>query len=187
MLDRDLDEEVQLYDFSWEVGKTVKFQGLEWEITEEPELIQLLDGNYYQTIPHSGGIIRGIGHLYGVFYFVDALPKLYNTRLGCFTRSGQMVYQYAPLQSCDECVRLSAEEASTDVFSVYPNPVKEALHIDTDRVSVSYEVYDTAGNLIKVGNVNENTVSVAELLPAVYLISFSQNGTRLYSGRFVKE
>ena len=82
---------------------------------------------------------------------------------------------------------IDVDKAIAAGFNIYPNPAKETLYIETNETGIFYEIYDAGGSLIKAGNVNEKTISVAELLPAAYLITLSQNGARLYSGRFVKE
>lgn len=73
---------------------------------------------------------------------------------------------------------LSAEEFSTDVFSVYPNPVVNTLHIKSATSVENIAVYNILGKQVLVAQPNaiSPSVDMSRLPSGVYLVNVTING-----------
>lgn len=61
-------------------------------------------------------------------------------------------------------------------FIVFPNPVKDILHIDTrDEQDYYYQIYNMAGQMIQTGKFSNQQTSVASLAPGTYLIRINNS------------
>ena len=71
------------------------------------------------------------------------------------------------------------ESSSSNIFSVYPNPVNNQINVKTDAKLLGsvYIVYDNTGKLVLTGKINsENTViELGDLSNGVYLFSVGEN------------
>jgi len=71
------------------------------------------------------------------------------------------------------------ESSSSNIFSVYPNPVNNQINVKTDAKLLGsvYIVYDNIGKLVLTGKINsENTViELGNLSDGVYLFSVGEN------------
>ncbi len=80
------------------------------------------------------------------------------------------------------------EPENTDEISVsvYPNPVKNVLTVQTNLYSVQYSVYDMTGREVLSGN--EKEIEMSDLNSGVYIVQIKDsNGLSLYSGKVIKE
>ena len=72
-------------------------------------------------------------------------------------------------------------------ITLYPNPVKGGiLNIKTSYTEMSYEIYNTVGQLVGKGIVKNDTIDVSSLDGAIYQIRFTAEGETL-TKRFVKQ
>lgn len=71
----------------------------------------------------------------------------------------------------DPCDNLSINEHDIANLSVYPNPVKNQLVIESFESLDNYEMYDLLGNKIKTGNLASNTINLEDLNSGIYLLS----------------
>lgn len=79
-------------------------------------------------------------------------------------------------------VLLISEESNV---SIYPNPSKDILNINSDEVYSNIEIYSINGiKQISVGNIN--TIDLKNLLPGPYIIKI-ETSTKTYLGKFIKE
>ena len=70
---------------------------------------------------------------------------------------------------------------------VYPNPVKgDILNVKSTYSDMSYEIYNTVGQLVARGNVKNNTIDISSLDGAIYQIRFTSEGETL-TKRFIKQ
>jgi hypothetical protein len=69
---------------------------------------------------------------------------------------------------------------------IYPNPVRDnTLHIKSSFSRLSYEIYNSIGQLVGRGEVKNNQIDVSRLESAVYQIQFiSDEGSMMK--RFIK-
>ena len=181
--------EILLYDFSpWEVGKTLYFQVYEWPggltppedwqgffdytIIEEPELVQLLDGNDYQSINNFGELIRGIGNLGGFFSFsiIRAVPadgsEYY---ISCFFRNGQLVYKHDTESEYCECEEyVGTENTLLPASPLSPNPAGDEIRI-AGAVGGNVYIFNAAGQQVaSVSGYAGEAINVSTLPPGVY-------------------
>jgi hypothetical protein len=72
-------------------------------------------------------------------------------------------------------------------ITLYPNPVKGGvLNIKSAYTDISYEIYNTVGQLVARGNVKNNTIDISSLDGAIYQIRFTSEGETL-TKRFIKQ
>lgn len=76
----------------------------------------------------------------------------------------------------------------SNAFSVYPNPVKNVLMIDVNAVDVSAEIYAIDGRMVaNHAHLNGKAITVADLVPGVYMVRVSQKGEAIGRKVFIKE
>ncbi|QHI39248.1 hypothetical protein IMCC3317_46530 [Kordia antarctica] len=81
---------------------------------------------------------------------------------------------------------LTIGENTLNKFSIYPNPVKNTLNINSQDAISNVAVYDLLGKMaISSTNVN-NTLDVSELSNGVYIIKLTSN-VGVSTKRFIKE
>ncbi|WP_299184123.1 T9SS type A sorting domain-containing protein [uncultured Aquimarina sp.] len=78
-------------------------------------------------------------------------------------------------------------EATTTSLTMYPNPVREKLRIDSDTFFINrLEVFDVLGKLVSYSDSVEGVIDVSLLDKGSYILRvISDNGT--YSKKFIKE
>lgn len=70
-------------------------------------------------------------------------------------------------------------------FSIYPNPVKDILSIQSKEKIVKAEIYDAAGRVLKAVSVTDNSINVSELSKGNYLIKLSTKD-KTVTQKFIK-
>lgn len=70
-------------------------------------------------------------------------------------------------------------------FSIYPNPVKDVLSIQSKEKIVKAEIYDAAGRVLKAVSVIDNSINVSELPKGNYLIKLSTKDKTM-TQKFIK-
>ncbi len=72
------------------------------------------------------------------------------------------------------------------VISIYPNPVKDVLNIQSKNEIVKAEIYDAAGRIISSVNVKGNSVPVSELSKGNYILkAFTKD--KVIVQKFIKD
>lgn len=71
-------------------------------------------------------------------------------------------------------------------ITIYPNPVKDVLYIQSKTEIVKAEVYDAAGRIITSANVKGNSVNVSELAKGSYIIRLSSKDKTVIQ-KFIKD
>lgn len=83
--------------------------------------------------------------------------------------------------------QMSVNDLNTDKISIYPNPVKDVLHIQGKSVEgADIEIYHLAGALVHKSKLNGNKVDVSKLNKGVYVISVDNNGKKT-TMKFIKQ
>lgn len=85
---------------------------------------------------------------------------------------------------------LGIEENQNSTFKVFPNPIRDLLHISipiTDVETSYYEIYDVLGNQQINGIINETNqiIDLQELKPAIYLLKITSK-TQSISYKIIK-
>jgi hypothetical protein len=84
-------------------------------------------------------------------------------------------------------VDMNVSDLNSSNLSIYPNPVKDVLHLDlnkNEKIS-SVEIYSLAGQKIKTfGHVSK--VQVSELTKGSYIVKIQTESGKVYTKKFVK-
>ncbi|WP_300672731.1 M4 family metallopeptidase [Soonwooa sp.] len=80
-----------------------------------------------------------------------------------------------------------ADINKNNAFSVFPNPVKDVLNIQTKKSGeISYQVINTAGQAVMSGKTKENNIQVQSLPVGNYIIQMT-NGEETSTQKFIKK
>ncbi|KPH12832.1 T9SS type A sorting domain-containing protein [Chryseobacterium sp. ERMR1:04] len=71
------------------------------------------------------------------------------------------------------------------IFTIYPNPVKDVLSIQSKDKIVKAEIYDAAGRVLKTISVTDNSMNVSELAKGNYIIKLSTKD-KMMTQKFIK-
>ena len=82
---------------------------------------------------------------------------------------------------------LSLEDIQQYQFGIYPNPVKDILHITTNLTDYTAAVYAMDGKLIKSSKASTNhSLDYSDLAPGIYILKLSQKQT-LQTFKIIKQ
>lgn len=83
---------------------------------------------------------------------------------------------------------LATSETNTENkdITIYPNPVKDVLYIQSKTEIVKAEVYDAAGRIVTSVNVKGNSVNVSDLTRGSYIIRLSAKDKTVIQ-KFIKD
>lgn len=89
--------------------------------------------------------------------------------------------------SKDVTARSSTIETDVKDITLYPIPVKgDILHVKSSYTNMSYEIYNSVGQLVGKGVVKNDVIDVNGLDSAIYQIRFTSEGDTI-TKRFVKQ
>lgn len=73
--------------------------------------------------------------------------------------------------------KISENDSEVDIF---PNPVKDYIHVDFKNNKESeYVIYDMAGSILKRGIISEGKINISDLTNGVYILSI-KNISRIF-------
>ena len=78
------------------------------------------------------------------------------------------------------------EVPADELFSVYPNPVSDYLHIKTQFIGYTIKLYDMTGRE-SPAFINGNEIDIRSLSAGIYFITVSDNEHQTYTRKFIKE
>lgn len=87
------------------------------------------------------------------------------------------------------CGQMSVEETSAQAeISIYPNPVHDILNINSKEALKSFEIYSSAGQLLKTGNLTleNSSLDTSHLNKGIYFIKVKTAKTEV-SEKFIKK
>ena len=80
-----------------------------------------------------------------------------------------------------------SEIADIKDITLYPNPVKGgAINVKSDYTNMSYEIYNTVGQLVGKGIVKNDIIDISNLDAAIYQIQFTAEN-EILTKRFIKQ
>ncbi len=82
---------------------------------------------------------------------------------------------------------LSTNEVTKAKFAIYPNPVSDVLNVTQVSDKASYKIYNTAGQLVSSGNVNNGKINVSTLVKGGYIITIDEKGIEQFKSKFIKK
>lgn len=88
--------------------------------------------------------------------------------------------------TCMDNQVLSVNDINTDkAFSIYPNPAKDFVVIQSVQAITGIKIYSTSGRLVKsITNVSHNKINVSDLLAGVYFVKINDS---VESIKFIKK
>lgn len=72
-------------------------------------------------------------------------------------------------------------------IAVYPNPATNTLNLATSLKLATYHIFNHFGVSVRSGLITDNTISVADLAPGLYVIRFTGADNSVSSAKFIKE
>ncbi|KFF18865.1 T9SS type A sorting domain-containing protein [Chryseobacterium sp. JM1] len=109
-----------------------------------------------------------------------------------FSNTARIYFDYnAPIvtntytTSVQTVLATSEVNSSKNGFNIYPNPVKDILHIQTKDEVIKAEIYDAAGRILNTTGVKNNAVNVSDLTKGNYIIKVSTKNKTL-TLKFIK-
>ena len=191
---RESSTDLLLYDFTAQVGDTVRFGdfaesfvvdsisfeqiggvdrkkiwfGLEYDITGEPYAIE----TWTEGIGSDMGLLFS-GWFYATGGYYQAL---------CFHQNGELLWQN---EYYGTCMVDAVDEMDVSTISLYPNPTSDVVHIEGVEAA-EVLVYNSIGQLVKTLQ-NSNEISAADLPEGLYLLWITDIEGIRHVARMVKE
>ncbi|MGQ3013165.1 MAG: T9SS type A sorting domain-containing protein [Flavobacteriales bacterium] len=131
--------------------------------------------------------IEGIGSTASLLRHITYVSISGEVRLSCFFNNNGLLYQYSAWgwPGSHTCYA-GLEEHAEQSLNVYPNPVQDVLYLPYgDFQHAAYSLTDVAGNTIRSGKLNANTLPVQDLKPGMYRLRI-QNSTGVYTAGLIK-
>lgn len=130
--------------------QNVKFDNL-FTYTETPTMTQ-----YRSNAPWVSGVALGDAN---IILNNEAVTTTFNARK----------FSITVIEAQNET--LNIDEVSTHNLSIFPNPVKDVLTIETKDVLKGISVYNMSGaRVFSAENVNENTIDLSTLISGIYIL-----------------
>ncbi|NVK05662.1 MAG: T9SS type A sorting domain-containing protein [Flavobacteriia bacterium] len=193
VLPRDSANEILAYDFSLEVGDTVRnlyaapftgFQNIYQIVTRKDSVI--INGTWCTRIELDGPNyewIYGIGSTTGMFWNAPRATVDNGYGLLCMSVRDTALYpQYDP-QGCKFGIYISEEELGELVF--YPNPASKEISIERDLNVERVRIVNLKGQSILETAIEEGIISLADIPPGTYIILGYRGGRETHSSNLV--
>lgn len=133
----------------------------------------------------SGGSYSGTGVASGSFTPASAgsftVTYTYTNTSGCSASDSKVI-------TVDACVGI--EELQTAAVKLYPNPVQDVLHINTNSTELkTVEVYDMAGKKVMSLTSSETVITIdsRELSTGMYTVRIQSGNSKAGIARFMKD
>jgi hypothetical protein len=104
----------------------------------------------------------------------------------CVYRSDSLISGYCSNLNCPCSMTITNIEKNNNKMVVFPNPTTTSLKVETNFSNAHYQVFDTYGRMVSIGEISGNQIDVSDLMPGLYFIQVDSRG-KSYSARFVKE
>lgn len=180
-----------LYDFTKKKGEMIVTEDCELPIDsitttnfigKDRLTMHISDHQYYDVKYY-----EGIGSNAGL------LTPLYNCMVGacryliCYYENGELKYHNENFNSCNYNVTSVLNQFERTV-NIYPNPIKERLHIDNVKINTRIEIYNSIGQIVysKVLESKDNEIKVPEMNGYCVVKLISEDGKFVYSKSMIK-
>lgn len=115
------------------------------------------------------------------------LPNLDTTTARIMVKAnGNIFFDVSDANFTITKTELAVSDVNKKSVQVYPNPVKDVLSVSNVSTASSYEIFNTAGQIVSKGTLSTGKVLVNKLTKGVYFINIDDNGT-VVKTKFVKE
>lgn len=180
-----------LYNFNLNVGDSVLYDFgffTSWIHVEEIQTIQMNGESYKKFIfteptgpiafDHLSEVwIEGIGSVHGPLFpntptkFSGEWPDAMD--LTCSFANNQDFFQHPSYSSCYVNITLGLENQEEVNLSVFPNPVRSTLTIESaQKLTSDIEIVDASGKLIKKVKADQLTIDVSSFENGIYFLHF---------------
>ena len=186
--------EILLYDFSANVGDTLRIGYVAEEIILDSISIEQIGGvdrrKYWFELEYGflgepyaiETWIEGIGSSFGLLWSgSEGIVGGYYSAL-CFHQNGELVWQNPEYDACT--VTAIKENKDSDIF-IYPNPANNLVHINGVEAA-EVQVYNALGQVVKTVR-GTNDIDVSGLAEGVYLLRMTDKEGNSYLEKIVKQ
>ena len=185
-LSRYESEEIQLYDFTLNIGDTVTIWGWEPMVVDSISQIEINGEDRKQIYLSTWGQfiehwIEGIGSNFGILQSGTSLVVGWYTRFLCMSEDGELIYMNPNYSSC-YLVSTNIEEFQISRIQVYPNPTSGKINIrNSENVKIeSISIIDLNGqNLLEFKN-DINELDLSGLSSGIYLLKLTYQKGEVY-------
>lgn len=198
--DGNVGDELLLYDFSLNIGDTLKNGNL--TVPDEFLVVSDIDtinaGNSYRKMFHFEPIwwvkwIEGIGSIKGLLFTSGDLPTNgLDNDLICFRKNDSILYFNG---FYDDCIPLIAgietDKKNLSGIEIYPNPTHDnSIHFNPgDKNVKKIEIIDCSGIIVDCLRIadtqSEIIYSTEKLHPGIYFIMVTDDKGTCHNGRFI--
>jgi hypothetical protein len=180
------DEEL-LYDFTMHVNDTLQGYIASSDISN-PSIVQEIDsvlvGNSYRkrwVINPCYGIylIEGVGSTYGLITgTIPCVLDLWDYQITCFKQDDQMLYPQN-ITAC-ELITVIENHEPENQFTLFPNPARTSLTIQSPEQITSLKIIDITGREIRNSQfeVRNSTIDISHLQKGVYVFIINGSAAR---------
>lgn len=191
-----------LYDFSKNVGEYVEVIGLGLNypnpirLKVDSVLIKNVNGLDRKILKfnangsyHTDEVwIEGIGSSFGFLTpFVSVSDNYF--QLKCCAKNDTLYYLNSqignflcspsePQNQCEYTVIAHSNEQEWMELSILPNPANDFLNIKTKIDGLTYIIYNSIGQKILLGNLQDNKIYTTDLPSGIYIITFEKGQKR---------
>lgn len=138
-----------------------------------------------ETIPASGGNASGSAGT--ISYTVGQVVYTTNTGTnGSVAQGVQQPYEISVVSGVEQVKDINL------IFLAFPNPTTNFLTLKVenyDNKNFSYQIYDINGKLLENKKLtgNENTISMANFIPATYFLKIPDNNKEVKTFKIIKK
>lgn len=83
---------------------------------------------------------------------------------------------------------MGVTDLTNATISIYPTVTSNLVYVNTENANSAYQIFNTAGSLVKTGKLNQNhsTIQISELASGVYILQI-QSGNTTVSKKIIKK
>jgi len=176
-------QEYILYDFSYAPG-TYNFGDEILYVTNNVNVYGIntvRQGYYYWGEPYKIVFesIGDVADLLGGWYLGTGIEGGGYKLLGFSTDNGQTFYDR------ENNLLASSDFTLNNSVKIYPNPVKDFLHLQTDKKINNIVIYDLNGKKVKEF-MSSNKINIKDLRPATYIITLEFEDGSFHKDKIIK-
>jgi hypothetical protein len=194
----------KLYDFSAQVGDTIKFEPFNWFYPYAYLVVDTIDSvmvyDHYRKRFHflnDFGYetwIEGIGSLRGLLSTITPYPTCFCIWENvCYKYQNTTYYLNPPFLDCYEPYGdVKENNKQEENVNIYPNPANSTLYLEiNNRVEAAYhiEIYSVIGlRVVNIPGIKDNcAIDIGKLSDGIYLLRLINESGKTIEKKFIKE
>ncbi len=194
------EEEIQVYDFSVDIGDTIRnaIFTLSEHFLVVSDIDTIIINNtcrkrfhflLYGIIPHYIKWVEGIGNMNGLlFYSGSVWSDGTDNDLVCLFQNDTLVYHYSEYNECFYTLTNVIETKEDYKIIIFPNPIQEIGVMFLNNSYCYLEIYSIIGKRIKTYNVEdleEITLKRSDFQSGLYLFKLIGNNKKTCRGKLI--